>query len=133
MQAPQGTLNSVQVLYNSAVNAALLLMRSYFDPNYDPNLHACYLAPPAVGPPVDVDMDTFISTQTDGDSSEGWTTAFLLDLMDFVNENNNGGQDGSAGSVDHGDYVCIAKLIFILKKLLVIWVSSCNTYINIPM
>jgi hypothetical protein len=102
----QAVSTSVPVIFNSAINAALLKMRNTaFGGPYDPYLRSCYVAGGA-----DVNMDVFYSAQTNGDTSEGWTTAFLLDLMDTVNEANNG-NDGGFGRIDHGDLVSKIQLI----------------------
>jgi hypothetical protein len=93
-----GTLSSYLVLYNSVINAAVLIMHNEILA-YPPFLQACYVASG-----VNTDMEFFASTQLDGDSSEGWATAFLWDLYDKNNEINYGNK--ALGAPKHGDYVC---------------------------
>jgi hypothetical protein len=98
MQASYTT--SEPVIFNSAVNAAVFLLRiGVFGGAYNPFLQACYVASG-----MDTNMDVFESAQLNGDTSEGWTTAFLLDLIDTVNEVNNG-INNNFGRALHGDMV----------------------------
>lgn len=109
MQAAPGTLTTTEVIYNSVINIAVILASNIIlGGAYDPLLYSCYVAPPTVGPPVNIDMDLFVSAQIQGDDSEGWTTAFLLDMFDANDEGNFNTMDNTLGAVDHGDVVSIA-------------------------
>jgi hypothetical protein len=101
MQAPAGTLSAIQVVYNSVINAAVLIIGNQILGTYNPTLFTCYLAPPQ----PNTNMDYFVSAQRDGDSSEGWATAFLFDLYDGNNEDNFNTLDNTLGAVGHGDAV----------------------------